>query len=440
MNLIRSSLFLAALIIAPVIGQAHFDTRGFQSLFDGTSLDGWVTAGGRYDGHANWKVENGAIVGSEGPNHAGGLLYTEARYRNFIISLDAWVSHPFDSGIFCRMAPKGRGAQVTLDYRPNGEVGAIYSDGYLHHNREAKANFKRDAWNRFEVRCTGDDMRLEVWMNGKLITDYSVKRGSKGFAPQGLIGLQVHGNRNDPKGSHVRFRNIMIRELPEFDSRVFSSDDKGNLTLTSTGRKQGWENLLSKNSLDGWEWTGTKEGYVVKDGHLIFPDKGGNGHIFTKKDYQDFEYRMDFRVTRLANSGLFLRAARDGSNPAYSGCEVQILDDFNWEKATNSKLKAAQFTGSLYGSTAAGDHGVLNPPGRWNTYDIRYVGTQISVRLNGHLLYDVDTLTVPGKAFAKRARAGFIGLQRHSPAKHTGLERARFRNIFVRPVTPGKAK
>lgn len=433
----RFFLPLIALLLSSATAQSHFDTSSFQSLFDGKTLDGWVTKGGRYDGKAAWNVKDGAIYGKEGPGHAGGLIYTEASYRNFILSLDAFVSYPFDSGIFLRMVPRGggKGAQVTLDYREEGEVGGIYADGFLHHNKTAKAKYKRGSWNHFDVRCTGEDMRLQVWMNGDLITDYQLPKGTKGYAPRGLIGLQVHGNRADPKGSHAKFRNIKIMELPEFNSSVFDADNKGNLTPTKAAVAQGWKPILQKDSLDGWNWTGKANGYIVKDGHLIFPAIGGNGHIFTTDDYKDFEFHMDFRVSRLANSGLFLRAGRKGTNPAYSGCEIQILDDFNWETATKSKLKANQFTGSLYGSYAAGNHGVLNPAGRWNSYDIRYVGTQLTVCLNGKTLYSVDTLTVPGKPFSKRAGTGFIGIQRHSPAKPVAGERARFRNIFVRPIS-----
>ena len=46
---------------------------------DGATLNGWTTHGGRYDGNARWTVEDGAIVGRQGPNRAGGLLYTDIK-------------------------------------------------------------------------------------------------------------------------------------------------------------------------------------------------------------------------------------------------------------------------------------------------------------------------------------------------------------------------
>ena len=183
-------------------------------LFDGNTLAGWVTKGGRYDGKAQWRVEDGTITGREGENHAGGLLYTARAYRDFEVELEVYITYPFDSGIFLRMRPDAKGAQVTLDYRPKGEIGGIYADGWWFHNPDAKASYERDAWNHFRVRCEGEPMRVQVWMNGAAITDYTFPEDAEGFAEDGLIGLQVHGSRNDPPGSKVMFRKIRVRDLP----------------------------------------------------------------------------------------------------------------------------------------------------------------------------------------------------------------------------------
>lgn len=414
----------------PVLGEADS-----VSLFDGASLDGWVTEGGRYDGTARWVVEDGAITGRQGPGKSGGLLYTAERYRNFILTLETKVDYPFDSGIFLRMAPSGKGAQVTLDYRPGGEVGAIYSDGFLLHNKFAKQSWRRDAWNRFTVRCVGEDMHITVWMNGQLITDYRIPEGSPGYAPTGLIGVQVHGGEDVPDETAARFRNVRLRELPEFDASRFRVDEHGFLHATERAKAEGWRPLFDGTSLDGWIPHPSADDYVARDGMLLLPTTPGGGEIRTAEDYRDFELRLDFRIARMANSGLFLRAARDGSNPAYSGCEIQILDDFNWEAVTGSKLAPYQFTGSLYGSVANPHRDALHALGRWNTYEIRYVGSRLRVVLNGRELYDVDTNDVPGSPpFAERAKKGFIGIQRHANGEVSSDAYAWFRNLWIRPI------
>ena len=139
--------------------------QGFTPLFDGQSLAGWTETGGRYDGDADWRVEDGCIVGRQGPKGEGGLLYTEKSYSCFELRLEVQLDTPFDSGVFLRMVPPStnqKGAQVTLDWREDGEIGAIYADGYLQHNEGGKARFHKDAWNYLTVRCTGFDMHIRV--------------------------------------------------------------------------------------------------------------------------------------------------------------------------------------------------------------------------------------------------------------------------------------
>ena len=426
-----------ALALTPAPQEAsapHFDDAGFHTVFDGESLDGWVTSGGRYDGFPGcWTIEDGSLVGREGPNGEGGLIYTEQSFANFAFTVDVKIDWPFDSGIFLRMAPEGRGAQITIDYREGGEVGGIYSDGWLEHNPTGAERFQKDEWNHFEVLCYGEPMKIRAWMNGELLVEHDVE-ATEGFAPRGLIGLQVHGATNAPPDAEVRFKNMRVRELPEFDNARFDVDEHGRLQPKEAATKEGWRSLLD-GSLDAWEPHGGGDGFELQDGVLAFLAAGSSPYLKTKDDFQDFELRLDFKTAFMANSGLFLRAARTDKDPAYSGCEIQILDDFNWEEVTQSTLRPYQFTGSLYGAVPAGDHGALRPIGWWNTYQVRYEGSQLTVRLNGHELYSVDTHSLEANPpFADRATTGFIGLQRHAPSQVEGRAYAWFRNVYVREL------
>lgn len=218
----------------------------------------------------------------------------------------------------------------------------------------------------------------------------------------------------------------------------FVADENDFLTLTREGDDAGWRKLFNGNDLTGWEPQGDPAGYVVQDGLLVFPVAGSDAYIRTAEDFKDFELRLDFRIGRTANSGVFLRADREGGSPVFSGCEIQILDDFNYEADTGYKPKEWQHTGSLYASVAP-QVNALNPIGEWNKFHITYVGSQLKVELNGQTLYDVDTLEVPvfqpdQPLFRDRARSGFIGLQRHAPNEVKGDAFAWFRNIFIREI------
>lgn len=407
-------------------------------IFDGRSLAGWTTRGGRYDGNAKWTVDDGALVGRQNEKREGGLIYTERPYTEFVLTLECKLDWPFDSGIFLRMAPTGKGAQVTLDYRDGGEIGAIYADGFLQHNENGIKLWKKDEWNKLEVRCTGADMHIVVKLNDAPLVDYAMPKGTEGYAPTGLIGLQVHGERDDPAANACRFRNIHIVELSKTNADAFTTSSNGELALSPWGVAQGWKSLFDGQTLSGWESAEGTSGYAVRDGQLALLTQGDSGYLRTTSDFEHFALRLDFKLAEMTNSGLFLRGDRAGGDPAWTGCEVQILDDFHWEERTKSQLKPWQFCGSLYGSVAPAKR-ALNPLGEWNTYEIEYRGPRLRTVLNGVELYDVDTLTVPvpeGQLpFEKRAKTGFIGLQRHAPDGIQGDAYAWFRNIWVRPLT-----
>jgi len=404
------------------VEQLIVEDARFTPLFDGRTLDGWRTSGGRYDGDARWTVEDGCLVGRSGDNNAGGLIYTESPYTHFALDLDVKIAQPFDSGVFLRMLPREqgdlKGVQITLDDVPGGEIGAVYADGFLHHNKTARHHWNLDGWNHVEVRCTGFDFRLQVYLNGHFITDYTLPEGSPGYAQDGSIGLQVHPGVGSASGE-VLFRRIGIRPLPAFGETL----------------EGGFEQLFNATDLTGWEPVGSIEGYSVENSELCVPAEG-SGYLRTIEDFEDFRLRLDFKPARMANSGVFLRSARSEENPSYSGCEVQILDDFNWEAVTESTLAPYQFTGGLYGSVAPAAN-VLRPLGEWNTYEILYRGSRLAVALNSKTLYDVDTLKLAeGRPFAERAPEGFLGFQRYGGPDSEGEVAVRFRNVQVQRLDP----
>ncbi len=432
------ALATAASVLGPEEGRKVVEGLGAEifvddprmtSLFDGKTLGGWTPKGGRYDGDAVWTVEGGSITGRVDEKGEGGLLYTEKPYTSFVFECDARMDYPFDSGIFVRMVPPPKskpesmkGAQITLDDRPDGEIAAVYADGFLVHGEPTPGKYwRRNAWNHVKVEVTGFDMKIRAWINGNLATDFKMPAGTKPgeYAPTGLIGIQVHGGMGEPKESAAQFKNLAIRELP-----VFGEDGS---------ERAGWKPLFDGKSLAGWKEHGTNDAWHAHDGVIGCRFGKDGGDLRTDEDFTDFDLRLEFKISRMANSGVFLRAKRDDSNPAYSGCEIQILDDFDWEKETKTTLKPWQFTGSLYGSVPANAPGLLRPLGEWNAYEILYRGHRVAVALNGRTLYDVDVLEVPGTPpFSERATSGFIGLQRHEadgPPDEDGVE---FRNVYVR--------
>lgn len=189
--------------------------------------------------------------------------------------------------------------------------------------------------------------------------------------------------------------------------------------------EEGFVPLFDGKSLDGWTLVNKKgPGYVVKEGILVCPANGG-GNLFTAKEYSDFTLRFDFRVAKGGNNGVGLRAPLKG-DAAYVGMEIQILDD---EDAQYANLKPFQYCGSVYG-VAAAKRGALKPAGEWNSEEIRCVGRQVTVILNGVTIVDIDldsvkdpeTLRTHPGLQRTRGHIGFLG--------HGSL--VEFRNVRVK--------
>ena len=218
-----------------------------------------------------------------------------------------------------------------------------------------------------------------------------------------------------------------------FDTAEFSCDENGVMTPTAEGTRRGWKLL--------WNGAETKEAmasaHLDNQGFVVFPR--GLAHLATRaacsprsEDFENFELHVDFQ-SRIpgANSGVFLRAKQDGSNPAFSGCEIQILDDDNWERVHKGKLEPWQYCGSIYGSSPPRVKGVLLPVGCWNTYPHRLQGSRLRVDLNGATVQDADVLDAPGSRGSEEVRRPGEDRLHRLPAARSGGAVA-FRNVFVR--------
>ena len=203
-----------------------------------------------------------------------------------------------------------------------------------------------------------------------------------------------------------------------FLSASCASTANDNLIFTS---------LFEKDADLATNWIGNLKGYKVENDTIIAQPKCG--HIFTKKEYQDYVLRFDFKLEPHANSGIGIRAPHPdsgkGTNVAYSSVEIQILDNTHPKYA---KLKDYQFHGSVYGIAAA-KKGAEKPLGEWNHQEMRLQGNQLTVILNGQLILDADISKGDAGKFAKgRNRAsGHIAIAGHGPG-------VTFRNISVAEI------
>jgi hypothetical protein len=189
---------------------------------------------------------------------------------------------------------------------------------------------------------------------------------------------------------------------------------------------KGFVSLFNGKDLTGWEQVGGEAGgWQVADG-VLFNEGHDGGWLSTTKEYSDFKLELEFMVPPGGNSGVFVRAPRDG-NPAFEGSEIQVLDDY----ADQYKdLKPYQFCGSVYAVQAPSQR-VSKPANEWQIMVIECVGSIIKVVLNDTQIIDVDLNDhmdkLDGHPGLKRT-SGYIGFQHHG---ENGLQ---YRNIRIKEI------
>ncbi|MET9495594.1 ThuA domain-containing protein [Streptomyces sp. NPDC006552] len=178
----------------------------------------------------------------------------------------------------------------------------------------------------------------------------------------------------------------------------------------------GYRPLFDGTGTSGWKQAGPG-GFTLADGTLA--SHGGLGlYWYQAKEFTgDYSLKLDWKASGDDNSGVFVGfpASDDPWSAVDNGYEIQI-------DATDTPDRT---TGSVYGFQSAdlpARDAALNPPGEWNTYEIRVTGERLELFLNGRKINDF-TNTDPARSLEQ----GHIGIQNHGDGDDVA-----FRNIRVK--------
>jgi len=191
---------------------------GFRDISAGAHLEGWHVSQVNHHGNTAWKVEGGVLMATQDRKDNGGIVLTDRRYRNYEVYLEMNPDYGCDSGLFLRSTEKGEAYQVMLDYLPGGNMGGVYGEG-LQGVKGAPAadwekHWKKGEWNTIRARIEGATPRIQVWMNGTQVTDWTdTENHLPGGATDGMIAVQIHGGGRCAPGLWHRFRNVGVKEL-----------------------------------------------------------------------------------------------------------------------------------------------------------------------------------------------------------------------------------
>lgn len=169
-------------------------------------------------------------------------------------------------------------------------------------------------------------------------------------------------------------------------------------------------NLFNGHDLTGWSPVQPGHApWTVKQG--ILTNAPGSADLITDKKFWNFMLHAEYRIGAGGNSGIGLRGRY----------ELQIIDDAG-------KPPSVHGNGAIYDRIAP----VINAskdPGEWQTFEVRLIGRQVSVFLNG--IRSIDKQTIEGLTAiaidANEADPGPILLQ----GDHGIIE---FRRIVLYPL------
>lgn len=376
---------------------------GWENLFDGKTLSGWK----RLAGTAEYKVENGAIVGTTVVNSGNTFLVTEKEYGDFILEMDVKIDDTTsNSGVQMRshFDPSGHdgkglvyGYQFEIDPSSRKWSGGIYDEGRrdwlypvsLH--SEVKNVFKVGEYNHIKMECIGNE--IKTWINNIPVAYLVDTLDHKGF-----IGLQVHGvSKPEFAGEKVYFKNLRIKTIrmkpTPFPKGIFVVNNIPN-NLTSYEKKSGWKLLFNGKDSTGWKGAYKpgfpEKGWQIKDGIITVlssegKEAGNGGDIVTNEEFSAFDLSFEFKMTPGANSGVkYFVTLKEHNAGSAIGLEYQILDDALHPDAKLGR-NGDRTLASLYDLiTAQKQPRFVHKIGEWNTGRIIvYPDNHVEHYLNG---------------------------------------------------------
>lgn len=220
---------------------------GFESIFDGTSLNGWE------GDPVYWRVENGALVGEVTPStllqRNSFIVWKNGVTRDFEFKAEYRVTSDGNSGINYRSEPVEGVPYALVGYQcdidgQNNYTGMNYEErrrttiakpgqkvmlktpdsptlsehiknnswlpakerGLTGNLEELKSQIKSNEWNVVHIIVKGN--KMQHYVNGNLMSEV-IDKDQINSRKEGLLGVQVHIG----PPMKIEYRNMMIKHI-----------------------------------------------------------------------------------------------------------------------------------------------------------------------------------------------------------------------------------
>jgi len=171
----------------------------------------------------------------------------------------------------------------------------------------------------------------------------------------------------------------------------------------------GWQPLFDGKDLGAWAASDSQKAHWLVENGIIRYD-GRAGTLRTKQSFSDYMLRVDWRLPRKADSGVFVRGNKQLNIWTWSMGSGEM-----WEHRGRHKGPGP----NPYIPSSREDRAV----GEWNTFLITVKSNRVTVLLNGK--------KVISDAVLNDKDSSSIGLQKHG-------DPVEFKSIYIKPLTDGK--
>jgi hypothetical protein len=209
LKMLFAAILLSLAMVPSAFAQAKKE-KGFKSLFDGKTFNGWKMAN---ENQNSWSIQEGAIV-ANGPRAHLYYVGDDKPFVDFELKIDAMTGPVSNGGIYIHTQyqetgwPKnGYEIQVNQSHGDWKKSGSIYDVVNI-----KEVHVKDNEWYTYHIIVKGK--HITVKLNDKVVVDWTEeadRQPGKDFTrilSKGTFALQAH----DPK-SVVRYRNIRVKRL-----------------------------------------------------------------------------------------------------------------------------------------------------------------------------------------------------------------------------------
>ena len=222
---------------------------------------------------------------------------------------------------------------------------------------------------------------------------------------------QIRPNRNGKGSSRNEFKGKRIPPLPR----------RPNLSRAKYGKPIV---LFDGTNLDKWKLTNPRQtnGWSIEDGILDnnpVQQEGKRhisyGNLRTKAEFEDFNLKLEVKVPKRGNSGIYLRGIY----------EIQVNDSYGRGLDSHNM-------GGVY-SRIKPVVSAEKPAGQWQTMNITLLDRHVTVELNDKVIIDNEPLLgcTGGAMWSDEFKPGPIYLQ----GDHSAVS---YRNIVLTPIIKEK--